>query len=170
MQAPAAPTAIRARVEAISWRWSGCSFFGANASPEPALRWPATARRAGPRACQRAQGAAARRTAFRPGPEAAQRRCSLELKRLQVETSITFVFVTHDQHEALTMSDRLAVMRDGPASCRSERQAESMSGRPVRFVADFIGEANLLEASRVGPRRFRLAGGTELETAEESRR
>ena len=89
----------------------------------------------------------------------------LELKRLQAETGITFVFVTHDQHEALTMSDRIAVMRDGQVL--QVGTPEEIYERPAqRFVADFIGEANLLPARRVAPRRFAVAGG-ELEAGED---
>jgi spermidine/putrescine transport system ATP-binding protein len=54
----------------------------------------------------------------------------IELKRLQHETGITFIFVTHDQEEALTMSDRIAVMSRGQGSCRSARPATSTTGRP----------------------------------------
>jgi spermidine/putrescine transport system ATP-binding protein len=89
----------------------------------------------------------------------------LELKRLQAETGISFVFVTHDQHEALSLSDRIAVMRAG----RVEQVGTPLEvyERPAsRFVADFVGEANLLPARRVGPRRFAVAGG-ELEAAED---
>lgn len=52
----------------------------------------------------------------------------IELKRLQAETGITFIFVTHDQEEALTMSDRIAVMSKG-ASSRSARRAKSTRAR-----------------------------------------
>jgi len=90
----------------------------------------------------------------------------LELKRLQAETGITFIFVTHDQHEALTMSDRIAVMRDGRI-LQIGTPAEIYESPAVRFVADFIGEANLLDATRIAPRRFRLAGGAELDTIED---
>ncbi|HEX3347068.1 MAG TPA: ABC transporter ATP-binding protein, partial [Acetobacteraceae bacterium] len=85
----------------------------------------------------------------------------LELKRLQAEVGITFIFVTHDQHEALTMSDRIAVMRAG----RIEQVGtpQEIYERPTtRFVADFIGETNLLEVLRVGPGRYRLASGVEI--------
>lgn len=67
----------------------------------------------------------------------------IELKRLQHETGITFIFVTHDQEEALTMSDRIAVMSSG-------RILQVGSPRDIydnpadRFVADFIGETNFL--------------------------
>jgi spermidine/putrescine transport system ATP-binding protein len=68
----------------------------------------------------------------------------IELKRLQVETGITFVFVTHDQEEALTMSDRLAVMQDGQV-LQVGTPAEIYERPTRRFVADFIGETNFLQ-------------------------
>jgi spermidine/putrescine transport system ATP-binding protein len=69
-----------------------------------------------------------------------------ELKTLQRETGITFIFVTHDQEEALTMSDRIAVMADGEV--RQVGPPDQIYEHPVdRFVAGFIGEANLLEAT-----------------------
>lgn len=68
----------------------------------------------------------------------------IELKRIQRETGVTFIFVTHDQEEALTMSDRIVVM---------DRGHIQQIGRPIdiynepvnRFVADFIGESNIVE-------------------------
>ncbi len=67
-----------------------------------------------------------------------------ELKAIQRETGITFIFVTHDQEEALTMSDRIAVMSAGRLQQLGE--ARAVYERPHnRFVADFIGETNLLE-------------------------
>lgn len=67
----------------------------------------------------------------------------LELKHLQRETGITFIFVTHDQEEALTMSDRIAVMSDG--ELQQLGAARDIYERPRnRFVADFIGDTNLL--------------------------
>jgi spermidine/putrescine transport system ATP-binding protein len=72
-----------------------------------------------------------------------------ELKRLQAETGITFVFVTHDQEEALTMSDRIAVMSGGRVL--QTGTPEAIYHRPAdRFVADFIGETNFLAAT-AGP-------------------
>jgi spermidine/putrescine transport system ATP-binding protein len=66
-----------------------------------------------------------------------------ELKRLQTETGITFVFVTHDQEEALTMSNRIAVMSAG--ALLQVGTPHDIYNRPVnRFVADFIGETNFL--------------------------
>jgi spermidine/putrescine transport system ATP-binding protein len=74
----------------------------------------------------------------------------LELKALQREVGITFVYVTHDQEEALTMSDMIVVMRDG----RIQQQGgpTELYEQPVnRFVADFIGTSNFLEATVVQP-------------------
>ena len=68
----------------------------------------------------------------------------IELKRMQHETGITFVFVTHDQEEALTMSDRVAVMNEG--RIRQVGSPREVYDHPVeRFVAHFIGETNFLE-------------------------
>ncbi|MDH3263287.1 MAG: ABC transporter ATP-binding protein [Paracoccaceae bacterium] len=72
----------------------------------------------------------------------------VELKTLQEETGITFLFVTHDQEEALTMSDRIAVMSEGRVQQVGDPRA--IYEAPVnRFVADFIGETNILPV-RVG--------------------
>ena len=89
----------------------------------------------------------------------------LELKRLQHEVGVTFVFVTHDQHEALTMSDRIAVMRAGRI-LQVGTPEEIYEHPSERYVADFIGETNLFDATRVGPTRFRLTSGAEVDTAE----
>ena len=67
----------------------------------------------------------------------------IELKRLQHETGITFVFVTHDQEEALTMSDRIAVMNAGRI-LQIGAPREIYDHPAERFVANFIGESNLL--------------------------
>ena len=72
-----------------------------------------------------------------------RRRLQVELKRIQIEVGITFVYVTHDQEEALALSDRIAVMNGG----RVEQlgSPEELYDRPAtRFVADFIGTTNLL--------------------------
>lgn len=86
-----------------------------------------------------------------------------ELKRLQGKTGITFVFVTHDQEEALTMSDRIAVMSEGRI-LQIGTPHEIYHAPRRRFVADFIGDTNFLEAdlldSRDGQARVRLPGGT----------
>ena len=70
----------------------------------------------------------------------------VELKQIQEDTGITFVFVTHDQQEALTMSDRIAVMSAG--ELQQTGSARDIYEQPRnRFVADFIGETNLLAAT-----------------------
>ncbi|MEM1276275.1 MAG: ABC transporter ATP-binding protein [Pseudomonadota bacterium] len=90
----------------------------------------------------------------------------IELKQIQEETGITFIFVTHDQEEALTMSDRIAVMSAG--QLQQVGKAEEIYEAPRnRFVADFIGETNLLEADVISNNgagtRVRIAGGAEFE-------
>jgi spermidine/putrescine transport system ATP-binding protein len=69
----------------------------------------------------------------------------VELKTLQVELGVTFVFVTHDQEEALTMSDRLAVMNGGRVEQAGSPQSIYEEPATV-FVADFLGVSNLLNA------------------------
>jgi len=73
-----------------------------------------------------------------------RKQMGIELKRIQREVGITFIYVTHDQEEAMTMSDRIAVMNKG----RYEQLAgpETLYERPAtRFVAGFVGASNLLE-------------------------
>ena len=78
-----------------------------------------------------------------------RRGMQVELKRIQRETGITFVLVTHDQEEALSMSDRIAVMDAGRVL--QIGPPKDIYERPnCRFVADFIGEANVLAGSLVG--------------------
>ena len=73
----------------------------------------------------------------------------IELKRLQHETGITFIFVTHDQEEALTMSDRIAVMSKG--HILQVGTPRDIYDHPAeRFVANFIGETNFLKADLAG--------------------
>jgi spermidine/putrescine transport system ATP-binding protein len=75
----------------------------------------------------------------------------LELKSLQHRVGITFIYVTHDQEEALTMSDRIAVMNEGRVLQIGE--PEDIYERPAdRFVADFIGETNFLNGLVKGRR------------------
>ena len=68
----------------------------------------------------------------------------LELKRLNREVGATFVYVTHDQEEALTMSDRIAVMNEGRI-LQIGTPAEIYERPRNRFVADFIGQTNFIE-------------------------
>jgi spermidine/putrescine ABC transporter ATP-binding subunit len=67
----------------------------------------------------------------------------LEMRRLHADLGITFIYVTHDQEEALTMSDRIAVMNDGVIAQLG--RPEDLYDRPCsRFVASFLGESNFL--------------------------
>ena len=85
----------------------------------------------------------------------------IELKRLQHETGITFVFVTHDQEEALTMSDRIGVMSAG--KIQQLGTPRDIYTRPSnRFVASFIGETNFLPAT-TAPGGARLGCGVTVE-------
>jgi spermidine/putrescine transport system ATP-binding protein len=91
-----------------------------------------------------------------------------ELKALQKRTGITFIFVTHDQEEALTMSDRIAVMSRG--RIQQLGSALDVYERPVnRFVADFIGDTNFVTVDIVGAEngwmRCRGVGGLEFRAA-----
>jgi spermidine/putrescine transport system ATP-binding protein len=91
----------------------------------------------------------------------------IELKRLQGETGITFIFVTHDQEEALTMSDRIAVMNEGEI-LQIGTPHEIYRQPSERFVADFIGETNFLTAEVMGCHNgiatLRLTSGKQVET------
>jgi spermidine/putrescine transport system ATP-binding protein len=90
----------------------------------------------------------------------------LELKRIQREVGITFIFVTHDQEEALTMSDRIAVMSEGRVE-QIGAPTEIYDSPASVFVAGFIGQANLFGGivTRVAGGRawVRLTTGQELE-------
>jgi spermidine/putrescine transport system ATP-binding protein len=91
----------------------------------------------------------------------------VELKRIQREVGITFVYVTHDQEEALTMSDRIAVMSNGVIE--QVDTPEDVYERPTTtFVAGFIGVSNLMPGTVTsasdGRGRIRLESGPELET------
>ena len=82
-----------------------------------------------------------------------------ELKALQRTVGITFVFVTHDQEEALAMSERIGVMSEG--RLLQVGTPREIYERPAsRFVADFIGRTNLIEASVESAATVRLADGT----------
>ena len=92
----------------------------------------------------------------------------MELKTLQQDTGITFIFVTHDQEEALTMSDRIAVMSAGQV--QQIGTAREIYEAPVnRFVANFIGETNLLPVTvdkvADGTAQISLPGGHSITCA-----
>ena len=73
-----------------------------------------------------------------------RKQMQIELKRLQKKLGITFVYVTHDQEEALTMSDRIAVMRNGIIE-QLATPMEIYNCPKTKFVAGFIGETNLFD-------------------------
>ncbi|MGA0830210.1 MAG: ABC transporter ATP-binding protein [Nitriliruptoraceae bacterium] len=83
----------------------------------------------------------------------------VELKQLKAKLGITFVHVTHDQEEALAMSDRLAVM-DAGRIVQIGTPAEVYERPRTRFVAEFLGDANLLTAEVLDADRVRLPDGT----------
>lgn len=81
----------------------------------------------------------------------------LELKEIQQKTQKTFIYVTHDQEEALTMSDRVVVMNNGVIE--QIGTPEDIYNEPVNaFVADFIGEANILNGTMVDDCRINILG------------
>ena len=92
----------------------------------------------------------------------------VELKTLQQETGITFIFVTHDQEEALTMSDRIAVMSAGRVQ-QIGTSRDIYEAPENRFVADFIGETNLLDVDvndvSQGLAQITLPGGRSIRCA-----
>jgi spermidine/putrescine transport system ATP-binding protein len=95
-----------------------------------------------------------------------RRQLQVELKQLQTHVGITFVYVTHDQEEALTMSDRIAVINHGRIEqAASPRDLYEEPGNA--FVADFLGVSNLMDASAAGSSgdaaQARLANGISVE-------
>jgi len=82
----------------------------------------------------------------------------LELKDIQSEVGITFIYVTHDQEEALTMSDRIAVMSEGRVAQLGTSE-EIYEHPDALFVAGFVGEMCFLRADVVGDGKVKLAGG-----------
>ena len=81
----------------------------------------------------------------------------LELKSMQQRLGITFIYVTHDQEEALTMSDTIVVMKDG--TIQQIGDPKSIYDEPANaFVADFIGESNILHGTMVKDELVRFAG------------
>ena len=84
-----------------------------------------------------------------------------ELKDLQSRVGITFIYVTHDQEEALTMSDRIGVMSEG--RLLQVGDSHEIYERPTsRFVADFIGDINVVDAEVAGPGAARLSNGVQV--------
>jgi spermidine/putrescine transport system ATP-binding protein len=94
-----------------------------------------------------------------------RKQMQLELKRIQSDVGITFLYVTHDQEEAMTMSDRLAVMRQGRVEQLGTPE-DVYEGPATEFVAGFLGASNLLDGEiteRAGELAVvQLAGGSSI--------
>jgi spermidine/putrescine transport system ATP-binding protein len=88
-----------------------------------------------------------------------------ELKRIQHDMGITFVHVTHDQEEAMTMADSIVVMNDGRIEQMGE-PAELYESPATAFVANFLGVSNLLPGTVEGNDAVRLDGGTVLHVSQ----
>jgi spermidine/putrescine transport system ATP-binding protein len=86
-----------------------------------------------------------------------RRELQIELKSIQREVGITFLYVTHDQEEALTMSDRLGVMANGRVE-QLGTPREVYERPETAFVADFIGVSNLMRAHSTGDDRVEVSG------------
>jgi spermidine/putrescine transport system ATP-binding protein len=90
-----------------------------------------------------------------------RRQLQLELKRIQQEVGITFIHVTHDQEEAMTMADEIAVMNEGRVEQRGN--ALTLYEQPrTAFVANFLGSSNLLDGEMVGQEEFRMRTGQRI--------
>jgi len=83
----------------------------------------------------------------------------LELKEMHKKLGITFIYVTHDQEEALTMSDTIIVMKDGVIQ-QIGTPTDIYNEPKNSFVADFIGESNIFSGTIVGDRKVRFIGNT----------
>ena len=83
----------------------------------------------------------------------------LELKEIHKKLGITFIYVTHDQEEALTMSDTIVVMKDG-AIQQIGTPTDIYNEPKSAFVADFIGESNIFSGTIVGDKKVRFLGKT----------
>jgi spermidine/putrescine transport system ATP-binding protein len=90
-----------------------------------------------------------------------RKRLQIELKALQEEVGITFIYVTHDQEEALTMSDRIAVMSQGRVE-QVGGPKEIYEAPATAYVADFLGVSNMMEATASGA----TAGGCRVSVGE----
>ena len=90
-----------------------------------------------------------------------------ELRRLHRETGVTFLYVTHDQQEALTMSDRIAVFAKGKI-VEEGSPARLFKSPTTRFVAEFLGENNFLRGSRSNGQWHGLGTGFSLPDTRDS--
>ena len=83
----------------------------------------------------------------------------LELKEMHRKLGITFIYVTHDQEEALTMSDTIVIMKDGQIQ-QIGTPMDIYNEPKNAFVADFIGESNIYVGTMIGEKRVRFLGAT----------
>jgi spermidine/putrescine transport system ATP-binding protein len=88
-----------------------------------------------------------------------RKQMQLELKRIQHEVGLTFIHVTHDQEEAMTMADQIVVMHDGHIE-QAGTPTELYEHPASAFVAGFLGVSNLLHGEVTGPGSVRLTDGT----------
>ena len=98
-----------------------------------------------------------------------RKQMQLELKRIQNEVGITFVHVTHDQEEAMTMADTIAVMNHGRIE-QLGTPSELYEHPRTAFVAGFLGKSNLLDGTVAGDGVVRLGDGTEIRAGTNGRR
>src|SRR2546423_11254325 len=87
-----------------------------------------------------------------------RKQMQLELKAIQHDIEITFIHVTHDQEEAMTMADRIAVMNHGRIE-QLGTPSELYESPRTAFVAGFLGVSNLIPGDVTGPETVRLRGG-----------
>ena len=150
----------------------------------PRRRWPPSGSRGTARGGRTSSPAGSGSGSRWPGRSSTGRRCScstsrsarsdlklrremqLELKQIQRDVGITFVFVTHDQEEALSMSDRVAVFNEGKVE-QVATPVELYESPASPFVAGFVGTSNRIggEAARAGPRHRRRVRRTSGEAA-----
>jgi spermidine/putrescine transport system ATP-binding protein len=93
-----------------------------------------------------------------------RKQMQLELKRIQHEVGITFIHVTHDQEEAMTMADQIVVMNAGRIE-QAGTPVELYEQPATSFVASFLGVSNLLAGTVAGPNQVRLRDGSEVTVA-----
>src|SRR3954466_7871131 len=96
-----------------------------------------------------------------------RRQLQIELKRIQQDVGITFVHVTHDQEEAMTMADEIAVMNAGHVEQRGTA-ADLYEHPQTAFVAQFLGTSNLIDGELVGPGEFRTRTGVTLQVTQDA--
>jgi spermidine/putrescine transport system ATP-binding protein len=96
-----------------------------------------------------------------------RKQMQLELKAIQHDVGITFVHVTHDQEEAMTMADRIAVMNDGRIE-QLAAPAELYERPATAFVAGFLGASNLIVGTVSGREAVQLRGGPEVQVSPEA--